>query len=148
VSTQGKTGTAGELPGQLLRFVLVGVAATCAHYVVALMSASAFNLYAANLLGYTTAVAISYFGHQRYSFRLAPGAVSHRSQLPRFVLVSLSGLALSYLILALMKNQVGAPPWLSLAAAVGLVPVYTFLANKYCVFRAGAPEPGPQGKRN
>jgi putative flippase GtrA len=148
VSKQIKTGTAGELPGQLLRFVLVGVAATCTHYVVALISASAFNLYAANLLGYATAVAISYFGHQRYSFRLAPGAVSHRAQLPRFVLVSLSGLALSYLILALMKSLVGAPDWLSLAAAVGLVAVYTFLANKYCVFRASAPVPDTPGIRD
>ncbi len=139
--TQGKAGTAGVLPGQLLRFLVVGGAATGAHYVVALIAAMALNLYIANLLGYLTAVAISYFGHQRYSFQLAPEAVSHRAQLPRFVLASLSGLALSYLILALMRNLVGAPDWLSLAAAVGLVPVYTFLVNKYCVFRAGADAP-------
>jgi putative flippase GtrA len=128
-----------------LRFVLVGAGATCAHYLVALLSANTINLYAANLLGYLTAVAISYFGHQRYSFQLAPEAVSHRAQLPRFVLVSLSGLALSYLILALMKNQTGAPDWLSLAAAVGMVAVYNFLANKYCVFRASAPVPDTPG---
>jgi putative flippase GtrA len=140
--TRDKTGTTGILPGQLLRFLMVGATATCAHYVVALFTATALNLYVANLLGYLTAVAISYFGHQRYSFQLAPEAVSHRAQLPRFVLASLSGLALSYLILALMRDLVGAPDWLSLAAAVGLVPVYTFLVNKYCVFRAGAVAPG------
>lgn len=134
MTIQGENQTAGEIPGQLLRFLLVGAAATCAHYVVALISANAINLYAANLLGYLMAVAISYFGHQRFSFRLAAEAVSHREQLPRFVLVSLSGLALSYLILLLVREAFGASAWLSLAAAVGLVPVYTFLANKYCVF--------------
>ncbi len=147
MTIQGKTQTAGEIPGQLLRFLLVGAAATCAHYVVALISASAINLYAANLLGYLMAVAISYFGHQRFSFRLAAETVSHREQLPRFVLVSLSSLALSYLVLLLMREAFGAPAWLSLAAAVGLVPMYTFLANKHCVFRARTPAPGnPEGR--
>lgn len=121
---------------------MVGATATCAHYIVALVAATALNLYIANLLGYLAAVAISYFGHQRYSFQLAPEAVSHRAQLPRFVMASLGGLALSYLILALMRDLLGVPDWLSLAAAVGLVPVYTFLVNKYCVFRAGAVAPG------
>ncbi|MEE4145136.1 MAG: GtrA family protein [Halieaceae bacterium] len=139
---RAKYPAAGELTGQLLRFLLVGVAATCAHYLVALVSAKVIDLYPANLAGYLTAVAISYHGHQRFSFRLAPEAVSHRTQLPRFALVSLSGLALSYLILVLMGKVIGAPDWLSLAAAAGLVPFYTFLANKYCVFRAGGRLPG------
>jgi putative flippase GtrA len=126
----------GNLSGQVLRFALVGAAATCTHYIVALISAIYIDLYGANLLGYLAAVAISYFGHQRYSFRLSPQDVSHKRQLPRFVAGSLGGLALSYLLLVLMRGWLGAPNWLSLAVAVGLVPVYGFVFNKFWVFRA------------
>jgi putative flippase GtrA len=104
-----------------------------------LISALHIHLYGANLLGYLAAVAISYFGHQRYSFRVAAEDVSHQRQLPRFVAGSLGGLALSYLLLALMRDWLGAPNWLSLAVAVGLVPVYAFVLNKLWVFRATAP---------
>lgn len=128
-----------DLSGQVMRFALVGAAATCTHYVVALISAIHIHIYGANLLGYLAAVAISYFGHQRYSFRVAAEDVSHQRQLPRFVAGSLGGLALSYLLLALMRDLVGAPNWLSLAVAVGLVPVYAFVLNKLWVFRATAP---------
>ncbi len=129
----------GDLSGQVLRFALVGAAATCTHYIVALISALHIHLYGANLLGYLAAVAISYFGHQRYSFRVAAEDVSHQRQLPRFVAGSMGGLALSYLLLALMRDWLGAPNWLSLAVAVGLVPVYAFVLNKLWVFRATAP---------
>jgi len=129
----------GDLSGQVVRFALVGAAATCTHYIVALISAIYVNLYGANLLGYLTAVAISYLGHQRYSFRMAAEDVSHQRQLPRFVAGSLGGLALSYLLLALMRDLLGAPNWLSLAVAVGLVPVYAFVLNKLWVFRATTP---------
>jgi putative flippase GtrA len=129
----------GNLSGQVLRFALVGAAATCTHYIVALVSAIHINLYGANLLGYLAAVAISYLGHQRYSFRVAAEDVSHQRQLPRFVAGSLGGLALSYLLLALMRDLLGAPNWLSLAVAVGLVPVYAFALNKLWVFRASVP---------
>ncbi|MBP6725306.1 MAG: GtrA family protein [Halioglobus sp.] len=128
-----------DLSGQVMRFALVGAAATCTHYIVALISAIHIPIYGANLLGYLAAVAISYFGHQRYSFRVAAEDVSHQRQLPRFVAGSLGGLALSYLLLALMRDLVGAPNWLSLAVAVGLVPVYAFVLNKLWVFRATAP---------
>ena len=129
----------GGLSRQVLRFALVGAAATCTHYIVALISALHIHIYGANLLGYLAAVAISYFGHQRYSVRVAAGDVSHQRQLPRFVAGSLGGLALSYLLLALMRDWLGAPNWLSLAVAVGLVPVYAFVLNRLWVFRATAP---------
>ncbi len=124
-----------ELKEQLGRFLLVGIAATSVHYVVALLSANAINLYSANLLGYLAAVTVSYFGHQRYSFRLGTDAVSHRKQMPRFIAGSLSGLVLSYAVLAIMRDLLGAANWLSLAAAAGLVPVYAFFFNKLYVFR-------------
>lgn len=131
--------TPGPLPGrlsrQMVRFALVGVVATCAHYLVAMGAVQYVNVYGANVTGYLAAVTISYFGHQRYSFQLSRHEISHRAQFPRFIFASLVGLALSYLVLAIMENRLGAPHWLSLAAAVCLVPVYTFLVNKLLVFR-------------
>ena len=130
--------SSGALSGQMARFALVGVAATCAHYLVAIVAVQNINVYGANLAGYLAAVAISYFGHQRYSFALSAREISHRSQFPRFVFASLGGLALSYLVLAILETGLGAPHWLSLAAAVCLVPVYTFVVNKLCVFRVSS----------
>mgnify|MGYP003630824127 CR=1 FL=1 len=112
--------------------------ATCAHYLVAISTLLYMNVYAANLAGYLAAVAISYFGHQRYSFQLAAREISHRIQFPRFILASLGGLALSYLVLAIMEDAMGTPHWLSLAAAVCLVPLYTFVVNKLYVFRVSS----------
>ena len=130
--------SSGALTGQMLRFALVGALATCAHYLMAMVLVRYFNLYGANLAGYLSATAISYFGHQRFSFQLSAGEISHRTQFPRFILASLGGLALSFLVLAIMDDGVGARHWLSLAAAVCLVPIYTFTMNKLVVFR-GSP---------
>jgi putative flippase GtrA len=128
--------SSGLLTGQMIRFALVGVVATCAHYLVAMGAVQYVNVYGANLAGYLAAVAISYFGHQRFSFQLSSREISHQAQFPRFLLASLGGLILSYLVLAVMEAGLEAPHWLSLAAAVCLVPIYTFLVNKLCVFQA------------
>lgn len=130
--------SSAALSRQMLRFTLVGVLATCTHYLVALSVAQFFNIYGANLAAYLLAVAVSYFGHQRYSFQLSAGEISHQLQFPRFILASLGGLALSYLVLAIMDEGVGAPHWLSLAAAVCLVPLYSFTINKLVVFRTSS----------
>lgn len=122
--------------GQLVRFAAVGATATCAHYVLALLTSGWVGIYSANLLGYSVAVGISYFGHQRFSFRIAANDIYHRQQMPRFLVGSLTGLALSYLVLALARILLGAPDWLALAAAVALVPIYTFAFNKLFVFRS------------
>lgn len=136
---QTGTGEASRpLHHQLLRFILVGATATGAHYITALICSTQVSVYSSNLVGYLAAVAISYFGHQRYSFEVAADDVSHTRQLPRFVVSSLGGLALSYLLLFIMDGLVGTATWLSLAVAVSLVPMYTFIVNKFWVFQTKA----------
>jgi putative flippase GtrA len=122
--------------GQFVRFAAVGATATCAHYALALLTSGWVGIYSANLLGYSVSVGISYFGHQRFSFQIAANDIYHRQQMPRFLVGSLTGLALSYLVLALARGLLGAPDWLALAAAVALVPIYTFVFNKLFVFRS------------
>ncbi len=125
------------LRSQVTRFTLVGAAATCTHYIVAYVFALQISVYSANMAGYLCAVVVSYIGHQRYSFQLQKQEISHKQQLPRFILGSLGGLALSYLVLTIMTDVLHTPDFLSLAAAVGLVPAYTFLINKLYVFQSG-----------
>lgn len=129
--------------GEMVRFLVVGIAATLTHYVVAMLCVSWTSLWLANFLGYLFAVFVSYFGHQRITFQLPADDVSHQRQAPRFVLSSLSGLAMSYLVLGVMNLVLAAPNWLSLAAVVTLVPIYTYFINKYWVFKqAGSVTPG------
>lgn len=132
---KGTSATSRPLHHQLMRFVLVGAIATGAHYITALLCSTQVSVYSSNLAGYLVAVAISYFGHQRFSFEVAADDVSHGRQFPRFVAGSLGGLALSYLLLFVMDHLLGTSTWLSLAVAVGLVPLYAFIVNKFWVFQ-------------
>jgi putative flippase GtrA len=58
---------------QLMVFGFIGVLATVIHYLVALASHEhlQINMYIANLLGYACAVALSYIGHGKLTFRVA-----------------------------------------------------------------------------
>jgi len=127
------------LTGQVGRFFVVGIFATATHYLVAMFWLGWVSVWLANLLGYLAAVAVSYFGHQRITFRVPVAEVSHQRQAPRFLLTSLCGLAISYLVLLAMNLLLSAPDWLSLACVVTLVPVYTYIANKYWVFKSADP---------
>jgi putative flippase GtrA len=120
---------------RIARFAVVGVIATVVHYTVALLSSTVVSVYWSNLSGYLAAVAISYVGHQRFTFGVSVKDISHMRQFPRFITTSLGGLALSFLVLSLMTDYWRAPPWLALGAAVTLVPLYTFVISKLWVFR-------------
>ncbi|MEM8561322.1 MAG: GtrA family protein [Pseudomonadota bacterium] len=124
------------MTGELVRFAFVGTAATFTHYFAALIATAFLSVYLSNLLGFLSAVVISYFGHQRYSFRLSGSAVSHQSQAPKFILGSLGGLLMSYVVLLIAERLIHAPNWLALLAAAFLVPLYNFFINKLFVFRS------------
>lgn len=119
---------------QIARFAAVGVTATATHYAAAMTIALAASPYLANLAGYATAVGVSYFGHQRFTFGLRGGGIAHFRHLPRFAATSLSALALSQLVLAAARLW-AAPEALALGAAVLIVPPYTFLLGRFWVFR-------------
>ena len=73
------------LTGQIGRFFVVGILATATHYLVAMLWLGWVSVWLANLLGYLAAVAVSYFGHQRITFRVPVAEVSHQRQAPRFL---------------------------------------------------------------
>lgn len=119
---------------QISRFGMVGAAATGTHYAVALAVNLVVSAYLANVAGYGCALGVSYLGHQRLTFQLRRDAVAHRRQLPRFVVASLTALAVSQAALVLLQS-LAAPAHLALIAAVLTVPPITFVLNRSWVFR-------------
>jgi len=118
---------------QLFFFGIVGISATLTHYFVALLSHDflGVSLYIANLLGYCSAVAISYFGHSKLTFSRELNWLVFT----RFVVVSVCTFGLSELILWGLESQIKLHHALSLAVVVCTIPVITFLLSKLWVFR-------------
>ncbi|MBN1378408.1 MAG: GtrA family protein [Gammaproteobacteria bacterium] len=118
---------------QLFVFGLVGITATVTHYLVALFCHEGLkiNLYVCNLIGYSSAVAVSFFGHGRYTFQITLSQDIFR----RFVVVSVATFLASEGMLAALENSMQLSHRISLAVVVLTIPVITFLLNKMWVFR-------------
>ncbi len=123
-----------ELIRQVLTFGVVGVAATVTHYLVALLFTDLLHLsvFISNILGYCSAVSISIFGHSAFTYRKKVTTTVVR----RFVVVSLTTLALSEAILFLLTYYGELHHRIALAVVVGSIPVLTFFLNKFWVYRA------------
>jgi len=123
----------GSLVRQVVYFGIIGVCATVTHYVVALTSHELVHVHIvlAHLLGYLSAVSVSYFGHAKLTFRTPPTWQSMR----RFVPVSLVSFGLSAGALAAMEHHSTLSSRVTLALAMLLIPVFTFIAIKLWVYR-------------
>jgi putative flippase GtrA len=119
---------------QFLCFGFVGMAATAVHYSVALAISQVTSVFLANVIGYSAGILTSYSGHYRFTFIDARGR--HINRFPRFVLVSLTGLALSQLTLLALIKFVTLPDWQALLISVIVLPPLTFLLNRQWVFRS------------
>lgn len=117
------------LQRQIPRFLGVGGVATAAHFAVALAVNAMLDPgpLLANCCGFAIAVLISYAGHTRLTFGIYVRRAVH---FPRFLLVSVSGLALSSFIAWYSVEKLGMPFALAMLAIAALVPILTFLALK------------------
>jgi putative flippase GtrA len=122
-----------KLVRQLVVFGMVGVFATLTHYLVALFFHEILNvnLYVCNLIGYCSAVTVSYFGHGMLTFQVN---LNH-SVFVRFVVVSVTTFLVSEGILAVMENTLQFSHRISLAVVVLTIPLITFILSKAWVFR-------------
>ncbi len=120
---------------QLFRFGIVGVMATLVHVGIATLFERAFPGLGqrANLTGYACGMLVSYLGHHRFTFALDG---NHRAHVPRFLVVSFSGLAVSSLITYVVFQRLGQPFWQAMALVVLLVPPTTFVVSKFWAFTA------------
>ena len=115
-------------------FVLVGLLAIFVHYTVALSTSQLSDVFFANIVGYCTGMVASYAGHHTFTF--FGSEETHVRRFPKFVLVSLTGLALSQLILFILVKFGNVADWQALLLSVGAVPPVIFLLNKHWVFLA------------
>jgi putative flippase GtrA len=123
----------GKTLRQLAVFGMVGASATATHYLTAVSTHEVlgFNLYVANLAGYVCAIAVSYFGHGLLTFRVKLS----RKVLHRFILVSVATFCTSELVLMGLERGLRLPHRISLAIAVLVILVMSFLLNKLWVYR-------------
>ncbi|MFN6925681.1 MAG: GtrA family protein [Tabrizicola sp.] len=122
---------------QVIRFGVVGGAATLTHVLVAMAAEEVLSVpdQAANLSGFLVAVLVSYGGHARLTFG-AP--LRSGRQFLRFLVQALAGLGASSLtVWAVTSAGFGFP--IAMAAVAVVVPTVSYLAMRFWVFadRAG-----------
>lgn len=89
------------------------------------------------LIGFTTA----FIMHNKYSFKTTREYVySKQKQLVGYAIVSLASLALTSLILVVLKNQLGVWPWLAKIITMGLQVLWNFFILNKIIFRSESEE--------
>lgn len=130
------TADAGRLPGQLLRFGLIGGTALAVRYGVAVATSLLMGPYLGYLIGHLCAVLLGYAGHHRVTFRMPRAtAREHGRRLPRFLAASLLSLAVGQGVLHLGLGPLALAPWQALALATLAVPPLMFTLARAWVFR-------------
>lgn len=115
---------------QLVRFGLVGGAATATHLAAAwalLRQWPEMSPFLANLIAFLLAFQVSFWGHSRFTF----GTEGSRL---RFFLVSGAGFALNNVLLGLLLLPGVFTPFVAICLAAALVPLFVFIASKLWVF--------------
>lgn len=120
---------------KLFRFLVVGVVATVTHFLVVIGAVEILQADAtsANAMAWATALFVSYFGHYRWTFT-ASGA--HLEHLPRYVVVSLSGLSLNLSTVWLLNSQLGTHYLVATTLGVTLSIIVTFTLSRLWAFSA------------
>jgi putative flippase GtrA len=131
IRCRAQTALAGR---RIARFLLVGCVAATLHWtlVVVLVERAGWLPLVANLGGWLAALAVSFFGHHRCTFR------GHRARLSvaarRFVLVSATGFAVNESAYALLLRASALRFDLLLAGVLAAVALATYLWSQHWVF--------------
>lgn len=123
---------------ELIRFALVGGFATFVHQGVAwgLHALADLTPYWANLSGFLAALIASYLGHFYWTFQKTSG---HERHLPRFMVIAWTGYFLSNVSIFVIVDLIGWPFELALAINTVLLPVSSWLLNRFWAFKAQSP---------
>jgi putative flippase GtrA len=119
----------------LMRFGLVGIAATALYAVLAhvLMSRewTALSAVRASLAAYAAAALFSYFAHKAVTF-MSRGR--HRREAPRFLLLTAIGVAVAYGAPALLTDRLGLPGIVPIVVTCVAIPVLNLIVLGRWVF--------------
>jgi len=119
---------------ELTRFGLVGISAAMIHFaiVVALVESQWLQPLVANIVAFSVAFQISYWGHRYWTF--SGTQQKHAVAFPRLLLVSglafITNESLFYILMTLFKL----PYMLALLMVLSVLPVAVFTLNKLWVF--------------
>ena len=118
---------------RIVRFGIVGVAATLTHALVlwAAVEFGGIRPTFATLLGFFTAFCVSYLGHYHFTFR---SREPHARALPAFAFAAGSGAVLNALIFSVMTDVFSAPYWHAFAVTVVMVPPVVYVLSKSLAF--------------
>lgn len=115
-------------------FMLVGSAAAFGYFLLACaLKNLGLGVVSASAVAYCSFVPISYWSHRRFTFNALGRATV---QLPKFVVVSLLGVATGSLAPYLVTDILGHPAWAGFALVCGLVPVVSYVGLRLWVFRS------------
>lgn len=124
----------GAQAGRLLRFGVVGVAATATHVAVltGLVELAGTDPRLANFVGFAMAVPVSYLGHYYWSFG---SQHPHGETMLRFVIVAVSSLLGSQALMLLALDILGAGYGVGVVLMVVVMPLVNFAVQQAMVFR-------------
>lgn len=123
------------------RFAVTGALATAVHVLVAYTAllVVAVSPFSANLVAFCVALAFSYIGHARWTFR-RPGL--GLLEFVRFSGVAVCAFAAGNGFLLACKLY-ALPDGVALGFSIAVVPAVSFLLSRALVFREVKPEAGP-----
>jgi len=122
--------------GRIIRFGIVGIAATVIYAVVSAAGnqALAITPVFASIIGQVTSAGVSYFGHLLFSFQVK---ANHQSYLWRFVIIAAVTFALNCGVTWLIADVLKLAPRIAIATVTVLIPVVNYIANRFWVFMPG-----------
>ncbi len=120
----------GIMSHQLIRFCLVGGAATLVHMAVAatiVRSGYPIEVWFINFIAFAVALWVSYFGHRYFTFKTSGSSL-------KFLATGLTGLAVNNACLAVTVQLTG-HKLAAIIVAAAISPVVVFAMSRFWVFK-------------
>lgn len=116
-------------------FIVVGATSTIVHYIVAVSLAglTILNPEYCNIIGFSFAFPVSYFGHKKISFR--HHNTHHLQSLPRFMMIAVAGFSANQSLVMFSQRLSTVPFWISLAVIMMFIALSTYLLSRFWAFR-------------
>lgn len=118
---------------QIMRFGVVGVAASLVHFTCVVMFVQGLHWLplVANIVGFSVGVQVSYWGHRTFTFR--DSDATHRVAYPRLVMMQTGNFIANECLFSLFL-ALNLPYQLALFLVLSIMPMFTFIISKTWVF--------------
>jgi putative flippase GtrA len=123
--------------GRIVRFGIIGIAATLIYVVAAFLAVEFGHLspIAGAIIGQATSSLVSYFGHAYYSFVVTSGG--YRTFLWRFLVISVLSFGINIATTWLLTFAMALSHRIAIMVVAILIAVTNYLCNRYWVFLPG-----------